>query len=88
MTKYLFAALMWLLLGYVLYLVVKEDIYQEKRRKLVVGAIFSSKVSLGGTSPHEVEVVSLSYDRVRYHVVGDYDVRDTCIREFIKTYIV
>lgn len=79
----------WAFLGFIAYIVIKESIYVEKRKKIVEGARFNNKWT-GDAAPTEwVTVIECDYPHfcVYYRVDGEEAIREMEIREFVKTYV-
>lgn len=81
----------WILafLGFIAYIVIKESIYVNKRKKIVKGARFNNKWK-GDAAPIEwVTVVECDYPHfcVYYRVDGEESIREMGIREFVKVYV-
>lgn len=82
-----FMVWLWGFLAFIAYLVIKESIYVNKRKKIVAGARFNNKWQ---QDPIEwVTVVECDYPHfiVYYRVDGEEAVRELEIREFVKTYV-
>jgi hypothetical protein len=75
--------------GFIVYIIIKERIYVQKRKKIVAGARFNNKW-IGDAAPTEwVTVVECDYPHfcVYYRVDGEEDVKKMEIREFVKVYV-
>lgn len=82
-----FIVWIWAFLGFIAYIIIKESIYVEKRKKVIEGARFNNKWQ---QDPIEwVTVVECDYPHfiVYYRVDGEEAVRELEIREFVKTYV-
>lgn len=85
----IFCAVMVLFFVAIIYVMVREDIYQRKREKVVAGAKFNNKYEMSTGDAHWVEVVEPNYQYffVLYRIVGEEQVRVMDIREFVKKYV-
>ena len=66
--------------------IISEWKYQQKRKKVVEGAIFGY---YNGNNAVEVEVIEdrYLYFTVRYRVVGEDLIREMAIRDFVTVYV-
>ena len=72
--------------GALVFTIVEERKYQQKRKQVVVGATFGY---YNGNNAVEVEVIEdrYLYFTVRYRVVGEDLIREMHIRDFVKVYV-
>lgn len=89
MTDNIFIVGMLVFFATILYVVIKERIYQRKRKKVVAGAKFNNKDEMSTGESHWVEVVEQDYYHflVMYRIVGEEMVCVMDIREFVKRYV-
>ena len=84
-----FMVWLWAFLGFIAYIVIKESIYVEKRKKVIEGARFNNKWRSPAEPIEWVTVVECDYQHfcVYYRIDGEESAREMEIREFVKTYV-
>ena len=72
--------------GALVFTIVEERKYKQKRKRVVVGATFGY---YNGNNWIQVEVIEDRYltFTVRYRIVGEEVIREMHIRDFVKVYV-
>lgn len=72
-----------------LYTVIHEFFYVKKRKKIIPGAKFNNKDARSFNEIYWVEVIENDYlhFNVKYKIVGEEEIKDMFIRDFVKKYV-
>lgn len=69
--------------------VIKESIYQKKKKKVVIGARFNNKWKSEAAPIEWVTVTNINEYAmcVFYRIDGEEEIKDMFIRDFVKIYV-
>lgn len=84
-----FMVLVWTFFGLIAFIVIRESLYQRRKRKVVPGARFNNKLK-GDAAPLEwvtVTSAQILHFTVWYRIDGELEERCMDIRDFVRIYV-